>query len=159
MQLSENLVCGISTFLIDIFWKGRNCLTAECDRYLGSFWKRNHAHFTAELFGKILQGCHGQGKISGKWNFFQVREKVREFCGWSGKFRKDLESQGKVRELENKWLWQENFRKLFFSVQEGKRCTFSWDSLSPSPPPPPATSLGATLIGKNLLPWGANSFL
>ena len=22
------------------------------------------------------------------------------------KFRKDLESQGKVREFENKWLWQ-----------------------------------------------------
>ena len=35
------------------------------------------------------QGCHGQGK-------------VREFCGWPGKFRKDLESQGKVREFENK---------------------------------------------------------
>ena len=49
-----------------------------------------------------IQGCHGQGKISGKQNF-QVG-KVREFCGWSGKFGKDLESQGKVREYENKWL-------------------------------------------------------
>ena len=27
---------------------------------------------------------------------------------------KDLESQGKVRELENKWLWQADFRKNFF---------------------------------------------
>ena len=26
--------------------------------------------------------------------FFQGQGKVREFCGWSGKFRKDLESQG-----------------------------------------------------------------
>ena len=31
---------------------------------------------------------------------------VREFSGWPVKFRKDLESQGKVREFENKWLWQ-----------------------------------------------------
>ena len=27
--------------------------------------------------------------------FFPGQGKVREFCGWSGKFRKDLESQGK----------------------------------------------------------------
>ena len=27
--------------------------------------------------------------------------KVREFYRWSGKFRKDLESLGKVREFEN----------------------------------------------------------
>ena len=33
-------------------------------------------------------------------------------------------------------------------VQEGKGCTFSWDSLSSS-----LSSLGATFIGKNLLPW------
>ena len=37
----------------------------------------------------------------------------------------------KVREFENKWLWQEVFRKYIYSVQEGK-CTFSRDSLSPS---------------------------
>ena len=36
-----------------------------------------------------------------------------------------LESQGKVREFENKWLWQAVFRKLIYSVQEGKGCTFS----------------------------------
>ena len=39
-------------------------------------------------------------------NFFPGQGKVREFCGWPGKFRKDLESQGKIRVLENKWLWQ-----------------------------------------------------
>ena len=32
--------------------------------------------------------------------FFPGPGKVREFCGWPGKFRKDLESQGKVRELK-----------------------------------------------------------
>ena len=31
---------------------------------------------------------------------FPSQGKVREFCGWPGKFRKDLESQGKVREFE-----------------------------------------------------------
>ena len=41
---------------------------------------------------------------SGKniWKFCPDQGKVREFCGWSEKFRKDLESQEKVREFENK---------------------------------------------------------
>ena len=51
--------------------------------------------------------------------------KSREFCGWPGKFRKDLESQGKVWELENKWPWQSVFRKFIYSVLEGKGCTFT----------------------------------
>ena len=55
--------------------------------------------------------------------------KVREFCGWPGKFRKDVESQG----IRKKMAIQANFRKFNCSVQEGKRCTFSLDSLSPSP--------------------------
>ena len=85
--------------------------------------------------------------------FFPGQGKVREFCWWPGKFRKDLESQGKVGEFENKWLWQAVFRKFLYSVQEGKECTFSWDSLSPS-----SSSLGATLKEKSLLPLGAYSF-
>ena len=39
-----------------------------------------------------------------KMKFFPGQGKVREFCGWPGKFRKELKSQGKVREFENKWL-------------------------------------------------------
>ena len=85
--------------------------------------------------------------------FFPGQGKVREFGGWSGKFRKDLESQGKVREFENKWLWQAIFRKFIYSVQERKGCTFSGDSLSPS-----SSALGATLKGKNLLPRGSKFF-
>ena len=58
----------------------------------------------------------------------KVREKhlenviflVMEFCKWPGKFRKDLESQGKLRVFENKWLWQAVFRKFIYSVKEGK---------------------------------------
>ena len=43
-----------------------------------------------------------------------------EFCGLSGKFRKDFESQGKVREFENKWLWQADFKNLFALFKRGK---------------------------------------
>ena len=75
----------------------------------------------------------------------------------SGNFVDDqgnLKRTWKVREFENKWLCQAVFRKFVYSAQEGKGCTFSCDNLSPS-----ASSLGATLKGKTLLPWGANSFL
>ena len=71
----------------------------------------------------MLQGCQGQGKVSGKMKFFPGQGKVREFCGLPGKFRKDLRGQGKVRELENKWLWQAVFRKFIYSVQKEKGCT------------------------------------
>ena len=37
----------------------------------------------------------------------------------------NLERAWKVREFENKWLWQAVFRKFIYSVQEGKGCTFS----------------------------------
>ena len=86
--------------------------------------------------------------------FFPGQGKVREVGGWPGKFRKGFVNQGKVSEFANKWLWQAVFRKYIYSVQEGKGCTLSWDSLSLSP-----SALGATLKGKNLLPWGVNSFL
>ena len=86
-----------------------------------------------------VQNCFGNNNVLEK-EFIRVamvREKyqendkfpgqgrVREFYGWSGKFRKDLESQGKVREFKNKWLRQADFRKFIYSVQEGKRYTFS----------------------------------
>ena len=60
-----------------------------------------------------------------KMKFFPGQGKVREFCGWSGKFRKNLESQGKVREFKNKWLWQADLRKFIYSVQVGKIGTSS----------------------------------
>ena len=41
--------------------------------------------------------------------------------GWSGKFRKDLESQGKVREFENKWLF---FGKFIFFCSRVERMFF-----------------------------------
>ena len=39
-------------------------------------------------------GLPRSGKNIWKMNFFPGQGKVREFCGWPGKFRKDLESQG-----------------------------------------------------------------
>ena len=54
---------------------------------------------------------------------FPGQGKVREFCGWPGKFRKDLERKGTVREFENKWLWQAVVRKFIYCVEEGKGCT------------------------------------
>ena len=64
---------------------------------------------------------------SGKKRVAMVREKYLEnnFFPRSGKFRKDLENQGKVREFENKWLWQAVVRKFIYSAQEGKGCTLS----------------------------------
>ena len=51
--------------------------------------------------------------------FFPGQGKVREFCGWPGKFRKVLESQRKVREFENKWLWQSS-ESIFILFKRGK---------------------------------------
>ena len=73
----------------------------------------------------IQSGLPRSGKNIWKMQFFPGQGKVRKFCGWTGKLRKDLESQGKVSEFENKWLWQAVYRKFVYSAQEGKGCTFS----------------------------------
>ena len=60
-----------------------------------------------------------------KMKIFPCQGKVREFCGWPGKFRKDLESQGKVRELENKWLHMAgSFQKIYLFCPRGERVYF-----------------------------------
>ena len=67
----------------------------------------------------------------------------------------NLERTWKVREKSGnlkKWPWQAVFRK-FILFKRG-RMYFLRDSLSPS-----LSSLGAILKGKNLLSWGAKSFL
>ena len=89
-------------------------------------------------------GLPQSGKNIWKMKFFPGQGKVREFCGWAGKFRKVLESQGKVRDLKINSYARQSSENSFILFKRG----------SPSPP-----SLGATLEGKNLLPWGANSFL
>ena len=71
----------------------------------------------------------GQGNIERTW-------KVRE----------------KSRNLKKNGYGRQSSENLFCS--RGERMYFLKGSLSPSP-----SSLGATLKEKNLLPWGANSFL
>ena len=82
-------------------------------------------HQQLQNFNTCIQGCHSVREKYLENYFFPDQGKVREFSCWPGKFRKDFESQGKVRELENKWLCQVIFRKFIYSVQEGKRCSFS----------------------------------
>ena len=45
----------------------------------------------------------------------------------------NLERAWKVREFESKWLYgrQTSENLLIYSVQVGKICNFSWDSLKP----------------------------
>ena len=69
-------------------------------------------------------GLPRSGKNIWKTNFFPGQGKVREFCGWPGKFRKDLESQGNSGNLKKKMAMASSLQKIY-SVQEGKGCTFS----------------------------------
>ena len=71
-----------------------------------SYGKWTFMHVFVLFFFKIgtNSGLPRSGKNFWKMNIFPGQGKLREFCGWSGKLGKDLESQGKVREFENKWL-------------------------------------------------------
>ena len=51
--------------------------------------------------------------------FFPVQGKVREFCGWPGKFRKDLESLGKVREFEINGYGRQTSENLVILYKRG----------------------------------------
>ena len=50
--------------------------------------------------------------------FFQVRVKSGNFVDGQG----NLERTWKVREFENNWVWQADFRKFIYFIQEEKRC-------------------------------------
>ena len=69
----------------------------------------------------IPSGLPRSGKNIWKMKFFPGQGSFREFCGWPGKFRKDLESQGKVREFKNKLLWQAVLRKIYLFCLRGER--------------------------------------
>ena len=76
--------------------------------------------FLKDLTAKIYPGLPQSGKNIWKMKFCPGQGIVREFCGWLGKLRKDLESQGKVREFENKLLWQAVFRTFIILFKRGK---------------------------------------
>ena len=73
---------------------------------------------TLDVYHGLKTGLPWSGKNILKMKFFPGQGKVREFCGWPGKFRKDLESQGKVREFKNKWVWQAVLRKFILFKRE-----------------------------------------
>ena len=52
--------------------------------------------------------------------FFPGQGKVREFCGWSGKFRKDLESQGKSGNLKIIGYGRQTSENLFILFKRRK---------------------------------------
>ena len=79
-----------------------------------SFHYALHYTYSVESVVENSAELPRSGKNIWKMKFFPGQGKVREICGWPGKFRKDLESQGKVRDFENKWLWfSENLFILF----------------------------------------------
>ena len=57
-----------------------------------------------------------------KNEIFSWSGKNQGICGWPVKFRKDLESQGKVKEFENIWLWQSS--ENLFILFKGERMYF-----------------------------------
>ena len=46
-------------------------------------------------------------------DIFQGQEKVREFCGWPWKFKKDLESQGKSGTMKTYGYDRQSSENLF----------------------------------------------
>ena len=52
--------------------------------------------------------------------FFPGQGKVRKFCGWSGKFRKDLESREKSRNLKINGYDRQTSENLFILFKGGK---------------------------------------
>ena len=53
------------------------------------------------ILSTYIQGCHSQGKSSGKWKIFQVREKSGKYIFSQGNLKKNEKSHGKVREFQN----------------------------------------------------------
>ena len=72
------------------------------------------------LFLLTRQGCHGQGKISGKLNFFQVKEKSGNFLDGQG----NLERTWKVGEnsgnLKINGCGRQSSENLFILFKKGK---------------------------------------
>ena len=73
------------------------------------------------MFHVFMSGLPRSGKNIWKMKFFPGQGRVKEFCEWSGKFRKDLESQAKIREFENKMAMAGSLQKIYLFCSEGER--------------------------------------
>ena len=69
-----------------------------------------------------MSGLPRSGKNVWKMKFFPGQGKVREFCGWPGKFRKDLEVREKSGNLKIDSYG--SLQKIINSVEKRKGCTF-----------------------------------
>ena len=66
------------------------------------------------------QGCHGQGKISGKRNFFRVREKSGNFVDGQGKFERAWKVREKSGNLKINGYGRQSSENLFILFKRGK---------------------------------------
>ena len=69
------------------------------------------------LYPRHISGLPRSGKNIWKMKFFPGQGKVREFCGWSVKFRKDLEKSGN---LKINGYGRQTSEHLFFLFKRGK---------------------------------------
>ena len=67
-----------------------------------------------------MQGCHGQGKISGKRNFFKVREKSGNFVNGQGNLERTSKVGEKSGNLKIDGYDRQSSENLFILVKRGK---------------------------------------
>ena len=68
----------------------------------------------------IKQGCHGQGKISGKCIFFQVREKSGNFLDGQGNLERTWKAREKSGNLKINGYGRQSSEHLFILFKRGK---------------------------------------
>ena len=67
-----------------------------------------------------MQGCHGQGKISGKLIFFQVREKSGNFVDGQGHLERTWKVREKSGNLKINGYGRQSSENLFIVLKRGK---------------------------------------
>ena len=66
------------------------------------------------------QGCHGQGKISGIRNLFQVREKSGNFVDGQGNLERTRKVREKTGNLKINGYGRQSSENLFILFKRGK---------------------------------------
>ena len=69
---------------------------------------------------QLQQGCHGQGKISGKLNFFQVREKSGNFVDGQGNLERTWKVREKPGNLNINGYGRQSSENLFILFKRGQ---------------------------------------
>ena len=67
-----------------------------------------------------LHGCHGQGKISGKQNFFKVRENSGNFVDGQGNLERTWKVRQKSGNLKMNGYGRQSSKNLFILFKRGK---------------------------------------